>query len=58
MTCGNRLLKLILIWGWFLLRLADFAARRVGRLQKSERCAKHSSLFRPLDAVAVLASCA
>ena len=27
-------------------------------MQKPERCAKHSSLFRPQDAVAVFASCA
>ena len=32
-----------------------FAARRSGRLQKPERCATHSSLLRPLDAVAVRA---
>ena len=38
-----------------LLRLAAFAARHSGRLQKTERCATHSSLFLPLAAVAVRA---
>ena len=32
-----------------------FAARGGARLRKPERCAKHSSLFRPQDAVAVFA---
>ena len=32
-----------------------FASHRGGCLQKPERCAKHSSLFRPQDAVAVFA---
>ena len=38
-----------------LLRLADFCGAHDMRLQKPERCATHSSLFRPQDAVAVRA---
>src|SRR5699024_818290 len=38
--------------------LPIFAARHGGRLQQTERCATHGSLFLPLAAVAVRASCA
>ena len=38
-----------------LLRLADFCCAHEMRLQKPERCATHSSLFRPQDVVAVRA---
>ena len=38
-----------------LLRLADFCGAHDMRLQKPERCATHSSLPRPQDAVAVRA---
>ena len=37
--------------GSILLRLAGFCGAPQGRLQKSERCASNSSLFRPLDAL-------